>query len=108
MLKSACFWSQQAIELFLKAFLLEKNVFDIRRHRTHNLIYLVRECYKIDKDFEEILEVGDLKGISSFAIITKYDISFLKMVTEQDAREAIDVAEKVRNFILRKLNIKNL
>ena len=69
---------------------------------------MVRECYKIDKDFEEILEVGDLKGISSFAIITRYDISFLKMVTEQDAREAIDVAEKVRNFILRKLNIKNL
>ena len=38
----------------------------------------------------------------------RYRLDFFLKVTEQDAREAIDVAEKVRNFILRKLNIKNL
>ena len=103
MIRSSCFWSQQAIELYLKAYLIEKESFDIKKHKTHNLIYLTRECYKLDKDFEEILRIKDLENISKFATVTRYGISFLQSLTEEDAERSIKIAEKVRNFVLKKL-----
>jgi len=35
----------------------------------------------------------------------RYDISFLKSIKDEDAREAIEAAERVREFVLKKLNI---
>ena len=106
MIRSSCFWAQQAIELYLKAYLVEKEVFDIKKHKTHNLIYLARECYKLDKDFEEILKIKELESISRFATATRYDISFFQSLTEMDAREAVEIAQKIRDFILKKLKLK--
>jgi len=105
LIRSACYWSQQAIELFLKAFLIEKDVFDPEIHKTHNLLFLARECYKIDKDFERILKIKKLSFLSRFATRLRYDKSFIESITEEDAKEAIEVAEKVRGFVLKKLNI---
>jgi len=103
----ACYFAQQSIEKYLKAFLIKKMRFDIKRHRTHNLILLLEECSDIDSSFKELEEMS-LGKISIYAVEPRYRLDFFLKVTEQDAREAIDVAEKVRNFILRKLNIKNL
>ncbi len=103
LVRSACFWSQQAIELFLKAFLIENNVFDIRRHRTHNLVYLARECCKLDEDFQEILKIEKLEDISGFAIIARYDVSFIARMSEDDAKQSVKIAEKVGDLVLRKL-----
>jgi len=109
LIRSACYWSQQAIELFLKAFLIEKDVFDPKVHKTHNLLFLARECYKIDRDFEEILKIKKLDFLSRFATELRYDKSFIESITEEDAKEAIEVAEKVKEFVLKKLNItKNI
>jgi len=105
LIRSACYWSQQAIELFLKAFLIERDVFDPEIHKTHNLLFLARECYKIDRDFEEIIKIRKLDFLSRFATGLRYDKSFIKSITEEDAREAIEIAEKVKEFILKKLNI---
>jgi len=105
LIRSACYWSQQSIELFLKAFLIEKDVFDPKIHKTHNLLFLARECYKIDKDFEEILKIRKLDFLSRFATGLRYDKSFIEGITEEDARESIEIANKVREFVLKKLNI---
>jgi len=104
LIRSACYWAQQAIELFLKAFLVEKNAFDPKRHKTHNLSFLARECYKIDRDFEEIIRIEKLDFLSTFSEGLRYDISFIKSVKEEDAKEAIRIAEKIRESVLKKLS----
>jgi HEPN domain-containing protein len=43
---AVCFHCQQAVEKFLKAYLIA-NGFDIKR--THNIEYLLAECSDIDK-----------------------------------------------------------
>ncbi len=48
---SVCFHCQQAVEKFLKAFLIANGV-EIKK--THNIEYLLSECTDFDKDFEEI------------------------------------------------------
>ena len=101
--RASCFYSQQATEKFLKAFLVEKNVFDPKKHRTHNLLLLLNECIKIDKDFEELRKYN-IGRISAYIVITRYDISSLKNITQEDAKEAIEIAEKVREFVLKKLS----
>ncbi len=103
--RSACFWAQQAIELALKAFLAENDVFDVYRHRTHNLRFLIEECRKIDEDFKTLFEFGDVDKVSSYAVQTRYSIPFAKKVSGKEAEEVIKLAKKVREFVLRKLNI---
>jgi len=103
--RSACFWAQQAIELALKAFLAEHDVFNIYRHRVHNLRFLLEECRKIDGDFRKIFEYGDVDKISSYAVQTRYSVLFAKEVSQEEAEEAIELAEKVKEFVLKKLNI---
>jgi hypothetical protein len=35
--------------------------------------------------------------------MSRYDINFLKGVKEEDAKEALEIAQKVREFILKKI-----
>ena len=100
----ACYFAQQAIEKYLKAFLIENNKFDIKRHRTHNLVFLLEECKEIDKDFER-LEKLPLSKISIYAIEPRYNLEFFLKIGKEDAEEAIQIAEIVREFILKKLQI---
>ena len=104
--RGACFWAQQSIELFFKAFLVEKNVFDPKIHKTHNLRFLLEECKKIDKDFEKI-DDESLDILSSFATFTRYDVKSLKVIDKMKAELAIKTAEKVKDFVIKKLNIKS-
>ncbi len=48
---SVCFHCQQAVEKFLKAFLIANGI-DIKK--THNIEFLLSECSDIDKDFSGI------------------------------------------------------
>ena len=105
--RSACFWAQQAIELALKAFLAENDIFDVYRHRTHNLRFLIEECRKIDEDFKILFEFGDVDKISSYAVQTRYNVIFAREVSEKEAKDAIELAEKVREFVLRKVEDEN-
>jgi len=92
-----CFFAQQAVEKFLKAYLLhkmDKYVF------THSIARLIKEAMKIDRDFEHLLTIrADL--LEDYYTGTRY----LPMVSvdEDDAREALDIAKRVRDFVLRKL-----
>ncbi|ASB48858.1 HEPN domain-containing protein [Alkalitalea saponilacus] len=62
---SVCFHCQQAVEKFLKAFLIANGV-DIKK--THNIEFLLSECSEIDKDFVEI----DPKELSEFGVDARY------------------------------------
>ncbi len=93
------FHSQQAFEKFLKAFLIEKDVFDPKKHKTHNLKFLIDECSSLDKDFEKLKELN-LK-IFEKAIEIRYPTEY--KVSEKEAEEAIKIAEKVKEFVLKKI-----
>lgn len=62
---SVCFHCQQAVEKFLKAFLIA-NGSDIKK--THNIEFLLAECADFDKDFSEI----DPKELSDFGVDARY------------------------------------
>jgi len=94
----ACYFSQQAVEKLLKAFLIKNK---IKIPKTHDILELLDKCIEIDKDFEELNKL-DLEKLSLFYTMTRYP-EFEYEVTEEDARESIEIANKVREFVLKKL-----
>ena len=62
---SVCFHCQQAVEKFLKAFLISNG---IETKRTHNIEYLLAECGDIDSDFMDI----DPKELTDFGVDARY------------------------------------
>ena len=92
-----CFHSQQAVEKYLKAYLIFKQVeFD----KTHNLEFLLEICIENESDFSQI----DVGNLSFFAVEVRYPDDFY-IPTEQEARECLEIARKVKEFIYKKLNI---
>ena len=95
----ACFHSHQAVELLLKAYLLQKAG---KYPFTHSIFNLLKLCDEEDNEFKILLQLG-VPGLESYYVRTRYPP--LMKVTEEEAEEAIKLAEKVREFVLRKLNI---
>ncbi|WP_258393286.1 HEPN domain-containing protein [Nanobdella aerobiophila] len=97
----SCFLAQQAVEKYLKAFLLYiNNGYPF----IHNIKELINKCIKYNKDFEYLLNIKPEK-LNKYYSGTRYPPFII--VNEEDAKEAIDIAEKVREFIYKKLNIDN-
>ena len=66
---SICFHSQQAVEKFLKAFLIYHN---IDFPRTHDLDFLLIECKKINSKIFDI----DLGSLTDFGVSIRYPDDF--------------------------------
>jgi HEPN domain-containing protein len=94
-----CFHSQQAVEKYLKAYLVFRGT-DF--NKTHNLEYLLEICTEKDSNFA-IIDVGDL---SFYAVEARYPDDFY-IPTEKEARECLDKARAVKDFVFNKLNIKD-
>ncbi|RLE62558.1 MAG: hypothetical protein DRN53_03780 [Thermoprotei archaeon] len=96
----ACFFTQQAVEKYLKAYLLYKTN---RYPFTHSIIKLIKEAIKHDRDLEYLLKV---KADSLEDYYTGVRYPPLIKVTREEAKEAIGIAEEVRILILKKLSMK--
>ena len=96
--EAICFHSQQAVEKFLKAYLITKNV---EFGKTHNLEYLLELCLKKDGEFKGI-EVGNL---SFYAVEVRYPDEFY-IPSIDEAKECLEIARKVREFATKKLSNK--
>jgi HEPN domain-containing protein len=93
-----CFHAQQCCEKYLKAFLvLHKKYF----RKTHNIAELIELCKEIDKDFDELyaLKVEDL---TPYATEVRYAEDFY-FPTLEEAKKSVEIAEKVEDFVHRKL-----
>ena len=89
---SVCFHSQQAVEKFLKAYLIFKNE-DFGR--THNLEFLLQLCIKHDDSFAQC-ELGNL---SEYAVNLRYpDDFYIPNISEANA--AYKLALEIRQFII--------
>lgn len=90
-----CFHCQQAVEKYLKAYLIFHNV---EFGKTHNLEYLLELCSKCDQDFRKI----DVGNLSFYAIEIRYPDDFY-IPTVKEAIESIQIAKQVKSFVLKKI-----
>ena len=91
----ACFTAQQAAEKTLKAFLLLKNG---RFDKVHDLVKLLDDCILHQKDFGKFREV--VAKLSFYYTQSRYpDISEVDKFTKEEAEEALEVAEKLVEFV---------
>lgn len=95
--RTICFHAQQAIEKFLKAFLVFHNK-DFPK--THDLEFLLQECQKIEKpDFD-----FDFGSLTDFAVSVRYPDDFI-IPDKEDTILYRDVAKEVKKVVEAKINI---
>jgi len=95
--EAICFHSQQAVEKFLKAYLITKNV---EFGKTHNLEFLLELCSKQDKDFGKI----DVGNLSFYSVEVRYPNEF-HIPSGDEAKSCIGIARRVKEVVLKKLEI---
>jgi len=94
---SACFHSQQAVEKFLKAYLISK---DISPQKTHKIEVLLENCKHFDNSF---IDLDGIEILSEYAVELRYPDDFFSPSLEE-AEESINLALKVKSFVISKLN----
>ncbi len=93
-----CFHCQQAVEKFLKAYLVSKG---ISFGKTHNITFLLKLCIESDKDFIEI-EKMDVEKLTIYATELRYP-DFFYIPPVEEAEEAVKKAKFVREFVMGKI-----
>jgi HEPN domain-containing protein len=93
-----CFHMQQAVEKYLKAFLVFNNK-EIRK--THDIAELIEICKEIDHDFEYLYEIKADK-LTLYAVEFRYP-GLVLFPSLEETKETIEIAEKVKAFVLEKL-----
>jgi HEPN domain-containing protein len=91
----ACFHCQQAVEKYLKTFLIFK---ETEFPRTHNLDLLVKNCTTHESAFAAI----DFKNLEDFAVQGRYPHDFLQPNADE-TREFYKIAEAVRVLVLKEI-----
>ena len=89
------FHCQQAIEKWLKAYLIKQGE-EIRK--IHDLTALVIECEKFDPYFEELESL--VEGITDFAVEFRYPG---ENATSEEVKDALEKTGKVRDIIMPKI-----
>ena len=88
-----CFHSHQAVEKFLKAFLVYH---DVDFPKTHDLDFLLLECQKINKTAFEI----DLKSLTDFGVAVRYPDDFY-IPDIKETLEYRDIAFEIKEIVER-------
>ena len=96
-LDTACFHCQQAVEKYLKAFLVYKGVIV---ERTHNLNFLLDVCSQHDNDFSTI----ETKNLNDFGVEIRYPDNFLSPSMEE-TKEYLQIALEIKNLECKKINL---
>jgi len=95
-----CFLCQQAAEKALKAYLFSRKE---KLLKTHNLPMLNEKCKKYSRDFSSLDSAVDI--LNAYYTDTRYpDIwDYNRFNDKKFAEEALQKAEKILNFISKKL-----
>ncbi|MGQ9638813.1 MAG: HEPN domain-containing protein [Thermodesulfobacteriota bacterium] len=98
---TVCFHAQQCAEKYLKAYL----VFHQKHFKKiHNIAKLVELCKEIDENFDKIFGFG-ASNLTVYAVEIRYSDE-IYFPSKEEAEKAIEIAEKVKEFVLEKLKIK--
>ena len=94
---SICFHSQQAVEKYLKSYLV---AIQQPYKYTHNITEILGNCIHVEKDFKS-LEYALI--LNQYSVEIRYpDDFYIPDISE--ARNAYDIAVKVREFVLKKIS----
>jgi HEPN domain-containing protein len=94
---NVCFHCQQAVEKYLKAFLVKHQ---IEVTKTHNIMTLINLCATIDRSFKKELEEADI--LTDYAVEIRYPDDWYEPTLEE-SKKAYAITLKVRKFIINKL-----
>jgi HEPN domain-containing protein len=92
-----CFHAQQCVEKYLKAYLISK---DNEISKTHDILFLIKQCLLIDNEFNYLLELN-ADSLTSYAVEIRYPEEFY-FPSLEEAKEAIEICEKVKQFVINK------
>lgn len=92
-----CFQCQQAVEKFLKGFLVYRGK---KFPKIHDLTRLVKLCAKIDKDFLKFLGKADILG--QHYLVCRYPMEY-PPAGKNEASEALKIADEIVNFVKTKI-----
>jgi HEPN domain-containing protein len=92
-----CFHAQQCVEKYLKAYLISK---DKEISKTHDILFLIKQCLLIDNEFNYLLELN-ADSLTSYAVEIRYPDDFY-FPSLEEAKEAIEICEKVKQFVINK------
>lgn len=93
-----CFLMQQAVEKYLKTYLIFNNK---EIEKTHDIAKLIEDCKNIDFDFNSLYNIN-ANDLTDYAVATRYP-SDLNIITLEDEQEAISISEQVKLFVKGKM-----
>lgn len=93
-----CFHCQQCVEKLLKAYLCYNNK---EFRKTHDIAELISLCIEIDPEFEKLFEFN-VDDLTTYATELRYPENFY-MPTIEEAKDAIEKAKKVKEFVKNKI-----
>lgn len=96
---SICFHCQQAVEKYLKAYLVYLNVVF---KKAHSLSYLLDLINEIDKVSDQMYSIAEI--LESYAVEMRYPDEWYEP-SEEEAKEAYSIAVKIREYILEKIKL---
>ncbi|MEA2103866.1 MAG: HEPN domain-containing protein [Candidatus Cloacimonadota bacterium] len=98
---SVCFHSQQAVEKYLKSYLIavQKSF-----KNTHNITAILKLCNEIDNDFEKL---DFAVYLTNYAVELRYSDDFY-IPDLEEAKEAYEIALKVKDFVVEKIKVIEL
>ncbi len=92
-----CFHAQQAAEKLLKAFLVQHGIVPTK---THDVVFLLKSCARIDSALAMLEE--DCQTLAQYTADPRYPGGSYEP-EEEDAREMVEAARRVRSAILERL-----
>jgi len=95
--EAVCFHAQQAVEKYLKAYLVSRQV---KFTRTHNLELLQKQCSDSDPDFSTL----ELTRLSFYAVEVRYPDE-LNEPSLADATASVGLARHVKLLVQRKVAV---
>jgi HEPN domain-containing protein len=97
--ESVCFHSQQAVEKYLKAYLVH---YGLPFTKTHEIGELITKFQELDPDIIALREEAD--GLTDYAVQVRYPDELYEPSIEE-AREALQIAKKIKDLITPKLSL---
>jgi HEPN domain-containing protein len=94
---SICFHSQQAVEKYLKSYLV---ALQQPYTYTHNITEILRACINHDHDFRQ-LDYALI--LTAYAVELRYPDDF-NIPDIEEAKKAYEIASAVKIFVLKKIN----
>jgi len=96
---TVCFHCQQAVEKYLKAFLVYHQIYF---PKTHKIMDLLELCATVDTSFKN--ELNEADNLTDYAVELRYPDVWIEPDI-QETEEAFKIAKNVKKFVLNKLSI---